>query len=157
MRRGPRLAVGGPAAPDATPAPAAVSLPASTWAAILEHCRRGLPNEACGIIAGDAGWSRGGRALRWLPARNALASPYRFALDEDVLVRLTLRIDDAGEAIWAVVHSHVASPAVPSPTDLRDWRYEDALQLIVSMASSPVLRAWRLVDGRPSELPVIQH
>jgi proteasome lid subunit RPN8/RPN11 len=114
-------------------APGAISLPEAMREAILEHCRGELPNEACGLIAGDAAASRGGRATRWLPARNRHASPYRYELHPDDLVRLTLDIDDAGEVVWAVVHSHTASPAVPSATDVREWRYPDAVQVVVSL------------------------
>ncbi len=138
------------------PTRAGVVVPAAMREAILGHCRRELPNEACGLVAGDAPAARGGRATRWLPARNALASPYRYELDPDDLVRLTLDIDDAGEVIWAVVHSHVASPAVPSLTDVRESRYPDALQLVVSMAApdAPELRAWRIADATLEEVPI---
>lgn len=129
-----------------------VPLPADIRAAIVEHCRRELPNEACGLIAGDSPASHGGRPTRWLPARNAQASPYRYELQPDDLVRLTLDVDDAGEVVWAIVHSHVASPAVPSTTDLRESRYPAALQVVVAMTPAPELRAWRITDGALEEL-----
>lgn len=130
--------------------PASVSLPTHLAQAILEHCRRELPNEACGLLAGDAPAARGGRPTRWLPSRNAHQSPYRFEVHPDDLVRLTLEIDDADEVVWAIVHSHVASAAVPSPTDVREARYPDALQIVVSMSPEPEIRAWRLT-GAPLE------
>jgi len=136
------------------PAIAAIQLPASIRDAIVEHCRRELPNEACGLIAGDATAARGGRPSRWLPARNALESPYRYELHADDLVRLTLDIDDAGEVVWAVVHSHVDAPPVPSPSDVREARYPEALQLVVSLRNVPELRAWRIVGGGLEEVPV---
>jgi proteasome lid subunit RPN8/RPN11 len=122
--------------------------------AILEHCRRGLPNEACGLIAGDAPLSYGGRPTRWLPARNALASPYRYELEPEDLLRLTLDVDDAGEVVWAIVHSHVASSAVPSPADVRAWRYPQTLQIVVSLAGEPSLRAWLAAGGGLTEVPL---
>jgi proteasome lid subunit RPN8/RPN11 len=136
---------------------ATATLPGELREAILEHVRRELPNEACGLVAGDAPWSQGGRASRWLPARNHLASPYRYELHPDDLVRLTLDIDDADEVIWAVVHSHVASAAVPSPTDIREGRHPDALLVVVSLArgdqpSQPPLRAWHVAHGAPVEV-----
>jgi proteasome lid subunit RPN8/RPN11 len=125
-----------------------LDLPAAMRAAILEHAVREAPNEACGLIVGDAPWSAGGRPLRWLPTRNALASPYRYEIDPVELLRLTLEIDAAGEVIWAIVHSHVASPAVPSPSDIREALYPEAIQLIVSVATGE-LRVWR-IDRGPS-------
>ncbi|HYL39883.1 MAG TPA: M67 family metallopeptidase [Candidatus Binatus sp.] len=131
-----------------------MTLPPDLRRAIVEHGRRELPNEACGLLAGDAPAARGGRPTRWLPARNVLASPYRYEIHPDDLVRLALEIDDAGEIVWAIVHSHVGSAAVPSAADLRAWSYPDAFQLVVSLAGpgEPTLRGWRLVDSHLEEV-----
>jgi [CysO sulfur-carrier protein]-S-L-cysteine hydrolase len=132
-------------------------LPASMSAAIVEHARRALPNEACGVVAGDRPWADGGRPLRWIPLENAHASPFRYAIEPEALLALTIELDDAGEAIWAIVHSHPSSPAEPSPTDIREAFYPEALQLIVSLAGSePLIRAWRVADGAasPVESPI---
>lgn len=142
----------GPVTPGARPE-LDVALPEAMHVAIVEHCRRALPNEACGLLAGDAPPARGGHPTRWLPARNAYPSPYRYELHPDDLLRLSLAIDDAGEVIWGIVHSHVASAAVPSPTDLREWRHPEALQLVVSLcAAAPELRAWRIAGGTLEEV-----
>jgi proteasome lid subunit RPN8/RPN11 len=125
----------------------------------VEHARREVPNEACGIVVGDRSAADGGVAIRWVPLRNATASPYRYAIDPDDLLRLTIETDDADEVFWAIVHSHVASPARPSPTDLRESHYPDSLYVLVSLAGSetgpdgePGLRAWRIVDGGVHEV-----
>lgn len=142
------------------PGPLEVDLPAAIREAIVRHALAELPNEACGLIAGDRPAAEHGLALRWEPARNALASPYRYELDADDLLRLSIAIDDAGEVIWGIVHSHVASPARPSPTDLRAALYHDALYLLVSLDPNeavdgqPSVRAWRLVDGGVHEVGI---
>ena len=143
----------------AHPGPASVSLPAEIRDAIVEHARAELPNEACGIVVGDRPAADGGRATRWVALRNPVASPYRYAIDPADLLRLTIETDDADEVFWAIVHSHVASPARPSPTDLRESHYPDSLYVLVSLASgeaapdgSPSLRAWRIVDGGVHEV-----
>jgi len=144
----------------AHPGPRSASLPASIRDAIVEHARRAVPNEACGLIVGDRPASDGGRALRWEPLRNPLASPYRYAIDPEDLLRLTVETDDADEVFWAIVHSHVASPARPSPTDLRESHYPDSLYVLVSLDPSeadpatgaPGIRAWRIVDGAVHEV-----
>jgi proteasome lid subunit RPN8/RPN11 len=143
------------------PGPASAALPAAIRDAIVEHARRETPNEACGLIVGNRPAAEGGRALRWVPLRNALASPYRYAIDPDDLLRLTIETDDADEVFWAIVHSHVASPARPSPTDLREAHYPDALYLLVSLAPAevdppgiPGFRAWRIVDGGVHEVRI---
>jgi proteasome lid subunit RPN8/RPN11 len=127
---------------------------------IVTHARAAVPNEGCGIIVGDRPPAEGGAAGRWVPLRNALASPVRYSIDPDDLLRLTIETDDADEVFWAIVHSHVASPARPSPTDVRDSHYPDALYIVVSLAESeadpvsggPGLRAWRIVDGGVHEV-----
>jgi proteasome lid subunit RPN8/RPN11 len=145
------------------PGPAAVSLPPAIRDGIVEHARQEVPNEACGLIIGDRPAADGGRALRWAPTANAIGSPYRYEIDPDDLLRLTIETDDADEVFWAIVHSHVASPARPSPTDLRQAHYPDALYLIVSLdprgadptTGAESLRAWRIVDGAVHEVEAV--
>ena len=142
------------------PGPTAVTLPAAIRDGIVAHARAAVPNEACGIVVGDRAASEGGRALRWVPLRNPLASPFRYAIDPADLLRLTIETDNADEAFWAIVHSHVASPARPSPTDLRESHYPEALYLLVSLdpaeaegaTGAESLRAWRIVDGGVHEV-----
>jgi proteasome lid subunit RPN8/RPN11 len=127
---------------------------------IVTHARRELPNEACGLIVGDRASDDGGVALRWVPTANALASPYRYEIDPEDLLRVTVETDDDGEVIWGIVHSHVASPARPSPTDMRQSHYPDALYILVSLDSSEAdpatgsesVRAWRIVEGAVHEV-----
>jgi proteasome lid subunit RPN8/RPN11 len=76
----------------------------------------------------------------------------RYAVHPDDLYRVTVATDDAGEVIWGIVHSHVRSPAVPSPTDIGLALYPDALYLLLSLADEPPLRAWRIVDGAVHEV-----
>lgn len=155
------MSSGDGAGPD-RPGPPAVRLPVSIARAIVEHARAEYPNEACGVVVGDRPAADGGVALRWEPARNRAASPFRYELHPDDLLRLTVETDDADETFWAIVHSHVQSPAVPSPTDVGLAFYPDALYVLVSLAPSeedpatgePGIRAWRIVDGQVSEVPV---
>jgi len=142
------------------PGPASVSLPAAIRDAIAAAARAAVPNETCGIVIGDRPAAEGGRALRWAPVRNALASPYRYAIDPDDLLRLTIEVDDADQVFWAIVHSHVASAARPSPTDVRESHYPDSLYLLASLdpaeadpaTGAESLRAWRIVAGTVHEV-----
>jgi len=144
----------------AHPGPTSASLPLAIRDAIVAHARAAVPNEACGIIVGDRPAASGGVATRWVPLRNSLASPVRYSIDPDDLLRLTIETDDADEVFWAIVHSHVASPARPSPTDLRESHYPDSLYVLVSLAppeadplsGAPGIRAWRIVDGGVHEV-----
>ena len=133
-----------------------LSLPRSLAEALLAHARAEEPNEACGLLSGSLS---NGHAGAYHPARNGEASPLRYTVHPDDLLRIMLAIDDGGEDLLAIFHSHTRSPAVPSATDLREARYPDPFYLLASLAeaSAPpevALRAWRIVDGRSSEVPL---
>ena len=83
---------------------------------------------------GDGAAADGGRALRFEPTRNRAASPYRYEIDPDDLLRLTIATDDADEVFWGIVHSHTHTPAKPSPTDIGLAFYPDALYVLVSLS-----------------------
>jgi proteasome lid subunit RPN8/RPN11 len=137
-------------------------VPAPIREAIVAQARAEYPNEACGVIVGDDAAASGGVALHYVPTRNEAASPFRYRVHPDDLLRLTIEIDDADQAFWGIVHSHVRSPAVPSPTDIGAATYPEALYLLVSLSDDeadpatgePSLRAWRIVDGAIHEVAV---
>jgi [CysO sulfur-carrier protein]-S-L-cysteine hydrolase len=142
------------------PGPATADLPAEIRDAIVAQARAEYPNEACGLIVGDAPAADGGRALRFEAARNKAASPYRYEIEPADLLRLTIATDDADEVFWGIVHSHTHTPAVPSPTDIGLAFYPDALYVLVSLSDdeaepetgAPGVRAWRIVDGTTHEV-----
>ena len=141
----------------------AVRLPRLLADAIVAHARAESPNESCGLVIGTAPVSDGGEALRYEALRNRAASPFRYEIHPDDLIRVAVAADDADEVFWAIVHSHVRSPAVPSPTDVGLAFYPDALYVLVSLADEetgpgtgrPSMRAWRIVDGEVAEVPLV--
>jgi proteasome lid subunit RPN8/RPN11 len=139
--------------------PTRVSLPREITEAMRAHARAEAPREACGIIIGSAPAALGGAPLRWIPTTNVLASSTLYEIDAVQLLRISLDADDAGEFIWGIVHSHVASPAVPSVTDTSVAGYPDALYLLVSLAPSqaapdgePGIRAWWILNREATEV-----
>lgn len=123
---------------------------------MIAHALHELPNEACGLLGGSLAT---GRATSFHPARNAEASPLRYNVHPDDLVRIVFDIEDAGEDLVAIFHSHTASPAVPSATDRRTAQYPDAFYVLATLADheadpAAVLRAWRIRDGASSEVPL---
>jgi [CysO sulfur-carrier protein]-S-L-cysteine hydrolase len=135
------------------PGPRSIALPAAIRTAMIEHAKAEYPNEMCGVVVGNAYAAEGGHAVRWEPARNAEASPMRYAVHPEDLLRLTMETDDADHVFWAIAHSHVRSPAVPSPTDVGVAQYPDALYILVSLSDDEV-RAWRVVDGAIHEVAI---
>ncbi len=115
---------------------------------MVAHAREDLPNEACGIIAG-----KDDRALKLFRARNAEASPYRYSVDPQDLFRIFKECEENGWEFLAIYHSHVASEAYPSPTDVRLAFWPEAHYLLVSLEdpNAPAVRAFRILDGQVSE------
>ncbi len=129
------------------PGPPAVRLSPAIVGAITDQARAEAPLEACGLVVGSRDAADGGEALRYVACRNEAASPVRYSVHPDDLYRVTVGADDAGEAIWGIVHSHPRSPAIPSLTDIGRAFYPAALYILVSLSDEPALRAWRIVDG----------
>lgn len=113
---------------------------------IVAHAREEAPNECCGMVAGS-----NGIATRVHRARNAEASPFRYTIHPQDQFRITMEIEERGEEIAAIYHSHTKSPAEPSQTDINlaeNW--PDPLYLICSLADpeAPAVRAFAIRDGR---------
>jgi proteasome lid subunit RPN8/RPN11 len=133
--------------------PASAALPTSVREEVIDWLRGALPNEGCGLLVADRPAEEGGLPRRFVGMRNAAASPYRYLMDPQEQLRVMLEIDDADEVVWAIVHSHVASPPRPSATDIGLAAYPDALYLLCSFSSEPPdLRAWTIVGGAVNEV-----
>jgi proteasome lid subunit RPN8/RPN11 len=129
--------------------------------AAVDHLRAGLPNEAVGLLAvrseGDTA-----RAVRFYPGTNVDSSPTRYTMEPAEVLAAFRDIAANGWRFGAIIHSHPASPAVPSETDLREAYYPEALLVIVSFATTPpMIRAWGIgfgTDGvaqTAAEVPVV--
>jgi proteasome lid subunit RPN8/RPN11 len=136
-----------------------MDLPSAMVDEMIAHARAGLPNEACGVLAGAKG-----RPERLFPMRNAEASPVVYRLDGNEQLRVFAEIEDNGWELLAIFHSHIHTEAYPSPTDRAQahWRdpvtgreaaaYPGVRYLILSLAEQePVLRAFTFRDGEPVE------
>lgn len=131
-----------------------LTIPGRVADQLLAHSRAELPIEACGLLSGNLAT---GRATTFHPARNAEASPLRYNVHPDDLVRIVFRIEDDGEDLVGIFHSHTHTPAIPSATDHRTAQYPDAFYVLATLAdpgASPTesLRAWRIRDGASSEV-----
>jgi len=134
-------------------------LPRELVDAMFAHVRAELPNEGCGIIAG-----KDGVAQKLYATRNAEASPFRYNIEPLDLLRASTEMDEMGWDVLAIFHSHVASEAYPSPTDVRlaQWPgsnppadlWPGAYYVLVSLANAaaPVVRAYRIHAGAVTEV-----
>lgn len=123
-------------------------IPNQIYEELLDHARAEVPNECCGLIGG-----RDGEPRTVYRARNAEASPLRYNLDPQDQFRIMSEMEERGEDLSAIYHSHTASPAYPSQTDINLAAYPDALYLIVSLAEGEEpLRGFTITDGEVSEV-----
>ncbi len=133
--------------------PASARIPAAIRDELIEWLRAAAPNEGCGVLVASAIAEDGGVPTRFVGMRNVAGSPFRYLMDPMEQLELLERIDENDEVVWAIVHSHVASPPYPSPTDIGLAAFPDAVYLLASFASEPPeLRAWTIVDGAVNEV-----
>jgi len=124
----------------------------AAWVELVAHAYDGLPDEACGLLAGPPGTDS---ATVFYPCRNAAASSRVYTIDPGDHLRADRDADERGLEINGVVHSHTHTDAYPSPTDLEQapvptWHY-----VIVSLRQdAPVTRSYRIVDGTCTEEPI---
>jgi [CysO sulfur-carrier protein]-S-L-cysteine hydrolase len=125
----------------------------ATHDAIVAHARRDHPDEACGVVAGPAGSDR---AERFIPMLNAARSPTFYEFDSTDLLRLYREMDERDEEPVIVYHSHTATEAYPSRTDVSYASEPGAHYVLVSTREPETteFRSFRIVDGQISEEPV---
>ena len=121
-------------------------VPAAIRAELLAHAREEAPNEACGLVA-----FREGVAQRYLPAENALESPYRFELRPRNPADFFL--EDEGYEL-AVFHSHPQSEPKPSRTDLEHIGLWEGRPYLILRADTGELTGWRISNGGVEALPL---
>jgi proteasome lid subunit RPN8/RPN11 len=126
----------------------AVRISRPIYEELLAHARAELPNECCGLIGGEDA-----EVKTVYRARNSEASALRYNIDPQDQFRIMTEMEERGEELAAIYHSHTASPAYPSQTDINLAAYPDALYLIVSLAEGEKdLRGFRIRDGEVAEV-----
>ena len=121
--------------------------------AMVAHARRDHPDEACGVLAGPAG---GDRPERIIEMTNAERSPTFYRFDSLEQLRVWRDMDAADEVPVVIYHSHTATEAYPSRTDVSLAAEPDAHYVLVSTRdpNEHELRSYRIVDGSVTEEPV---
>ncbi len=115
---------------------------------LVAHAREACPRECCGLLIGTSG-----RIIEGRRARNLAESPTRFLLDAQAHVEARRDSRRRGLDVVGFYHSHPATPAVPSATDLAEAWPDEHCHVIVSLATPvPETRLYVLYDGRFREL-----
>lgn len=128
-------------------------MPRDAYLQMVAHCITGLPDEACGVLAGDPST---GTVARLYPTRNAAESARVYSVDSRELLEADRDAERNGTQLIGVFHSHTHTDAYPSPTDVDqapdpDWHY-----VVVSLRDThPVVRSYRIGGGRIEEESVV--
>ena len=116
---------------------------------MVAHAREDLPNECCGILAGQ-----NDRVLKLYRMTNVEASPFRFAMDPGEIAKVDQEAGDQDWDLLAIYHSHTRSEAYPSDTDVRiaggtAELWPDVRYVLVSLMdeNAPQVRLFRITDG----------
>ena len=119
---------------------------------MIGHARADAPNECCGLIGGS-----GDEAESVHRAENAEASPFRYSIAPREQLELMNRIDEDGQEMVGIYHSHTRTPAYPSQTDINlasGW--PDAVYFIVSLEhpDEPVVKAFRIEGSTVEDVDI---
>ena len=126
----------------------------ATYDAIVAHAKKDHPDEACGVVAGPEGSDR---PERFIPMVNAARSPTFYEFDPIDLLHLYKEMDARDEEPVVVYHSHTATEAYPSRTDIGLASEPNAHYVVVSTrehgnSAGPVeFRSYRIIDGEVTE------
>lgn len=129
----------------------------TTYDAIVAHAKRDHPIEACGVVAGPEDSDRAERLVEMV---NAAGSPTFYEFDSTDLLGLYRDLERRGEEPVVIYHSHTATEAYPSRTDIGLAMEPGAHYVLVGTAEhgnnhGPVeFRSYRIIDGSVTEEPV---
>jgi len=117
---------------------------------IVAHARADHPDEACGVLAGPAG---SGQPERFIPMTNAARSPTFYEFDSMELLHVWREMDDRDEEPVVIYHSHTATEAYPSRTDISLANEPGAHYVLVSTRDedSTDFRSFRIVSDEVTE------
>ena len=122
----------------------------ATYDAIVAHAREDHPDEACGVVAGPEGSDR---PERFIPMLNAARSPTFYEFDSGDLLKLYREMDDRDEEPVVIYHSHTATEAYPSRTDISYASEPGAHYVLVSTRDpdKEEFRSFRIAGGVVTE------
>jgi [CysO sulfur-carrier protein]-S-L-cysteine hydrolase len=120
---------------------------------IVAHARADHPDEACGVLAGPAGSDR---PERFIPMINAARSPTFYEFDSTEQFAVWKEMDERDEEPVVIYHSHTATEAYPSRTDITLASEPGAHYVLVSTRDPAIaeFRSYRILDGQVTEEPI---
>ena len=139
-----------------------ITIPKKIYDRMIDHAKKGYPNEACGILgsprnadeSADALVAEGGNAVTaFFPMKNMDEASVSYFMDPKEQLLVFKQMRQKGIEMRGIFHSHVASEASPSQKDVRLAFYPEVSYLIVSLSDmkKPVLRSFRIQEEKATE------
>ncbi|MEW9672152.1 M67 family metallopeptidase [Ammoniphilus sp. 3BR4] len=121
----------------------------NVWNEMIAHCQSERPLEACGLLSGS-----GGNAETIWMMENVENSPTSFAMDMEQIRRVFQQIEEKGERLVGIYHSHPTAPPVPSSRDIEFANYPETAYIIVSLAKGvPEIGIYRIIEKQVTPIP----
>lgn len=117
---------------------------------MIAHCQREAPNEACGFVSG-----RDYQATVVYPMTNIDPSPVSFLMDPQEQMRIFNEMDERGEELVAIYHSHPEGRPFPSQKDIDMAAYPEPVYLIFSLQNGVEVRAFRIEERKVTEVGIL--
>ncbi len=102
-----------------------VSITRAHWEKMHIEVDRHSPEEACGLLAGI-----GNEVFEVIPVQNKLHSPVRYLMAPEEQLNAFLRMEEKNLDLVGIYHSHPNGPDRPSPTDINEAYYPEAIHFI---------------------------
>ena len=128
-----------------------LTLTESQASSMIAHAQHALPNEACGLLGGKSG-----HVSTVYPGTNSEHSPTRYLLDPIDQFNAMKTIDQSGEDLIGIFHSHPKGVAIPSEIDITQAYYPKATYVILARHNEKdwYMRAYYLVEGQINEVKI---
>ena len=127
-----------------------ISLPRRFLDEIITHAKREKPNECCGILTG-----KNGEVLKIYPTNNEEKSSVKYRIPAKEILNTLRDIENCGQEMIGIYHSHTHTEAYPSPTDVNLAFWPEVVYFILSLSAEPVLKAFNIIYGQVTEVDVL--
>ena len=129
-----------------------IKIPKVSIEIMIKQALNELPHECCGLLLG-----KNGKIKRTLPMRNTEPSPETYFMDPSQQVEVFTDMEEKGEKLVGIYHSHPKGPSTPSGADLKMAFHQDAVYIVISLEkkNNPELKAFILEKGSFKEVKLI--
>jgi proteasome lid subunit RPN8/RPN11 len=137
------------------PTPERLVITAQQWHEMRDDADQKTPEEACGLLAGTID-GKSYTTMRVIPTVNILHSPLGYQLDPHEQLAAFLQIEEQGWELIGVYHSHPKGPEEPSPTDIAEAYYPEAVYLIwCGLTGDWTCRGFLIREGNVQEIQLV--